>query len=105
MPTWVAATVGGGFGLLYTYGVWNALAFLISQATGPLGLNGSGWFLLILAVVFPILVFAGAFWLGYRFGVRRLALILLAGLGVTAVFWLNVIAYASVYGASLLGTA
>ena len=31
------------------------------------------------------------------------ALIMLSGLGIVAVFWMNVIAYAAVYGASLLG--
>ena len=28
---------------------------------------------------------------------------MLSGLGIVAVFWMNVIAYAAVYGASLLG--
>ena len=43
LPVWLIATIAGFFGLFYAYAVWNAVAFLISQATGPLGLNGGGW--------------------------------------------------------------
>jgi hypothetical protein len=103
MPVWVIATIAGVFGLFYAYAVWNALAFLLIQATGPLGLNGYGWALLLSAVLFPLVVFAIAFWLGYRRRAGEFALALLAGLGLVSVFWLNVVGYATVYGASLLG--
>lgn len=102
-PTWIVATVAGAFGLFYAYAVWNAVAFLVTQASGPLGLNGMGWFVLLLPVAFPILVFAVSFRLGYRRASWELSLILLAGLALTAVFWLNIVAYAAVYGAQLLG--
>lgn len=95
MPTWLIATIAGGFGLFFAYAVWNSVAFLIQQASGDLGLNGLGWFVLILAVVFPIAAFAGAFALGWRRSAGCFALILLSGLALTAVFWLNVIAYAA----------
>lgn len=102
MPTWLVATVAGFFGLFYAYGVWGALGFLVLQANGALGLNALGWFVLLFAVVFPILVFAGAFALGWRRRAWQFALLLLAGLGLTAVFWLNVLALAatsySLYG-------
>jgi hypothetical protein len=104
MPVWLIATIAGLFGLFYAYGVWNALAFLIAQAGGPLGLSGYGWFVLLFAVVFPILVFAAAFALGWKRRAGEFVLVLLAGLALTEVFWLNVIAYATVYGASLLGS-
>ncbi|MHC2999065.1 bacitracin resistance protein [Microbacterium sp. HJ5] len=102
-PTWVVVTISVVFGLFYAYALWNALAFLVAQAGGPLGLNGYGWFVLLLAVVFPLVAFAVAFALGWRRTAWQFALLLFAGLCVVAVFWLNVVAYAAVYGASLLG--
>jgi hypothetical protein len=104
MPTWLAATVAGLFGLFYAYAVWNALAFLIDQASGRLGLNAAGWALLVFAVVFPILAFAAAAGLGLRRRAGEFALLLLAGLAVVAVFWLNIVSYALSHGASLLGS-
>ncbi|GAA1470385.1 bacitracin resistance protein [Microbacterium thalassium] len=102
-PTWPTATVAGAFGLLYAYFVWNALAFLISQATGVLGINGYGWFVLLSAVVFPIVAFAAAFAVARRRRTWELGAALFAGLALTAVFWLDVVAYAAVFGAGMLG--
>lgn len=99
----VVVAIAGAFGLFYAYAVWNALGFLITQATGPLGLNGAGWALLLGAVVFPIGVFAGAFAIGWRRHAGHFALVLLTGLTLVAVFWFDVLAYASVSGAALLG--
>ena len=59
--------------------------------------------MLLLPVAFPLLVFAVSFRLGYHRAWWALALILLAGLALVAVFWLNIVAYAAVYGAQLLG--
>ena len=103
MPTWLIVTIAGAFGLVYAYAVWNALAFLIDQANGQLGLNPAGWALLLAGVVFPIAVFGVAFALGWRRKAGPFALVLLAGLGLVSVFWLDIVAYAAVYGASLLG--
>jgi hypothetical protein len=102
-PAWLVATIAGAFGLFYAYAVWNAVAFLIQQASGVFGLNALGWGVLLFAVVFPILVFAAAFALGTKRTPAQLALILFTGLGLVAVFWLNVIAYALAYGTSLVG--
>lgn len=102
-PTWLTVTISVFFGLFYAYAVWNAVAFLISQASGTLGLNGYGWFLLLLAVAFPLISFGTAFALSWRRGAARFALVLLTGLALVAVFWLNVVAYAAVFGALLLG--
>ncbi len=93
LPVWLVATVSAFFGLFYAYAVWAAVGFLISQASGPLGLNGYGWFVLILA-----------FAIGWRRRLLPFAAILLTGLGVTAVFWVNVLGYAAAYGAQLLGS-
>jgi len=102
-PTWLTVTIAGFLGLFYAYAVWNALAFLISQATGPLGLNGYGWFVLILPVILPFVVFGAAFALGYRRPAHQLLLAMLTGLAVVAVFWLDIIGYSAVAGAGLLG--
>lgn len=101
--TWLVVTIAGFFGLFYAYALWNAVAFLIDQATGALGLNAYGWFVLLFAVAFPVIVFGAAFALGWRRRAGEFALLLLAGLALVAVLWLNVVAYAAVFGASLLG--
>ena len=100
---WGLGVIAAGFGLFYAYAVWNAVGFLVSQATGPLGLNGAGWAILLAAVVFPLVAFGVAFAIGWRRSWWELALTLLVGLGLVAVFWLNVVAYSVKYGASLLG--
>lgn len=103
-PTWLVATICGAFGLFYAYAVWNAVAFLVEQAGGPLGLNGYGWLVLLLPVVFPLVAFAVAFWIGYRRRAHELALVMLVGLALVAVFWLDVVGFAAAYGAQLLGS-
>lgn len=102
-PVWLVVTIAGLFGLLYAYAVWNAVAFLVAQASGALGLNALGWGVLLFAAVLPLLVFGAAFALGWRRTPGRFALVLLAGLCVVAVFWLDVLAYSVVSGASMLG--
>ena len=95
MPTWLVATIAGGFGLFYAYAVWNAVAFLLQQAGGSFGLSALGWFVLIFACVFPILTFALAFALGWKRRALESILIFLTGLAVTSVLWLNVVAYSA----------
>ena len=76
---------------------------LVAQASGPLGLNALGWAVLGFAIVFPILAFGVAFAVGYRRSLGSFALVMLVGLAVVAVLWVNVLAYAYTYGAQLLG--
>lgn len=102
-PTWVVVAIAAFFGLFYAYAVWNAVAFLVSQASGALSLNAYGWFVLLLAVVFPLLACGVAFALGWRRAWWEFALTLLTGLAVVSVFWLNIVAYSATNGASLLG--
>jgi hypothetical protein len=105
-PRWLLAVILGIFGLLYAYAVWNAIGNLIAsvQAASSAGvsLSALGWFLWIFAAVFPVIVFAAA----YRIASRRVAwqvlLIMLGGLALVAVFWLNVVAYTALYTTSLL---
>ncbi|MGP6171275.1 hypothetical protein ACTU6U_05435 [Microbacterium sp. A196] len=89
----------GAAGLFYAYGVWNAIAYLVTFA--QLGLNAYGWFVLIFSVLFPILVFAGAFALGRRRTALELSVVMIAGLGLVAVFWINVVALSAVNPLSL----
>ena len=102
-PTWLIATIAGAFGLFYAYVVWNAVAFLVVQADGTVGLNGLGWLVMGFAVAFPIIVFAAAFSIGWRRRLAPFALVMLAGLALVGVFWFNVLGYAYAYGAQLLG--
>jgi len=58
---------------------------------------GKVWWMLIvllLPVVFPAIAFAGAFALGWRRRILPLVLVMLTGLTLVAVFWLNVFALA-----------
>ena len=102
-PTWVVATIAGGFGLFYAYAVWNALGNLIQATQLPTGLNALGWFIWVFAAVLPILAFAAAFAIGYRRPVHHFLLVMLTGLALTAVFWLDVVAYTTLNTASLIG--
>lgn len=86
-------------GLFYAYGVWNAIAYLVTVA--QFGLNAYGWFVLILSVLFPVLVFAGAFALARRRSALEFAVVLLAGLALVAVFWMNVVALSALNISSL----
>src|SRR5690606_7174930 len=86
-PRWLAGLVIGLDGLFYAYAVWNAIAHLVSMARD--GLTPTGWVTLLFGVVFPALVFVLAYALGRRRNVGELALVMLAGLGVVAVFWLS----------------
>ena len=102
-PVWIVTAIAGLFGLLYAYFVWNAVTLLSYQASGRLGLNGLGWFVLLFAAVFPLIVFAIAFGIGWRRRAFVFAAILFTGLTLVGVFWLNILAYAFAQGASLLG--
>lgn len=90
-PGWVFGLVLGLAGLFYAYAVWNAVAHLIAMAQG--GLSGGGWAVLSFGVAFPAIVFAFAYVIGRRRSAGELALVLLAGLGIVAVFWMSLIAY------------
>lgn len=96
---WPRGIVIGAAGLFYAYAVWNSVAYAVSMS--QLGLNAYGWFVLLFAVVFPMLVFAAAFALTRRRGLLELTVVMLAGLGLVAVFWMNVVALTTLSFASL----
>lgn len=93
LPTVVLVTIAGLFGLFYAYVVWSAVALLVQQVTGPLGLNGLGWFVYILPIVFPLAAFGVAFAIGQRRKAGELSIALLAGLTLSAAFWLAIVGY------------
>lgn len=104
LPTWLVFVIASVTGLLYAYIVWNAVTLLVYQAGGVLGLNGLGWFVLLFAVLFPIVVYSVAFAIGWRRRALPFLLVMLSGLVLVAVLWLNVLAYAYSFGARLLGS-
>lgn len=103
VATWYAATLGVLFGLVYAYVVWQAIAGLVAGASGALGLNVMGWLVWLMAALVPVIAFGAAFVVGRTRGMLGYALALLAGLGVVAVFWLNVLSYTTLNAGSLLG--
>ncbi|MGR6741701.1 bacitracin resistance protein [Microbacterium sp. F1-18] len=95
-PVWRVAVVAGAFGLFYAYAVWAAVPLLLTPSPAR---TAVGWVAVVAAVVLPIVIFAGAFALGWRRRSGSFALILLAGLGLSAVFFLNVLSFALTSGA------
>lgn len=90
-PRWVVSAVTGLAGLFYAYAIWNAIAHLVSMAQS--GLTAAGWVTLGFGVVFPALVFVFALVIGRRRRLGEYSLVLLAGLALVAVFWLDLIGY------------
>lgn len=90
-PRWLTGLVLGLAGLFYAYAVWNAVAHLITMAQS--GLSGAGWATLLFGVVFPAIVFFFAYLIGRRRRARELIVVMLAGLGLVAVFWLSLLGY------------
>ncbi len=88
---WVVFGILTVTGLGYAYAVFTTISFLTSFAAS--GLSGYGWFVLIFAAVFPLIVLALVYAIARRRSALELFVAALAGLGVTAVFWLNVLAH------------
>jgi hypothetical protein len=90
-PRWLFYGLLGLTGLLYAYAIWNAVAYMIPLI--GLAIGTTGWVALILAIVMPAVVYAVALGLTRRRRLGTVALVLLAGLGLVAVFWLDVVGY------------
>ncbi len=104
LPTWLIVTISVLFGLFYAYFVWNAVDFLVQAASGAQPLNGYGWFVLLLSVVFPLVAFGVAFAVGWRRSWWQFSLVLVTGLCVVAVFRLNILTYSvGPSGTSMIG--
>ena len=90
-PRWIFYMLLGASGLLYAYAIWNAIAYMIPLV--GLAVGATTWVALILAIILPAVVYAAAIALTRRRGLGTVALVLLAGLGLVAVFWLDVVGY------------
>lgn len=91
----------GILGLAYAFVIWNATFYLIEMAQA--GISGYGWTLLVMPVIVPMIVFTVALLLTRRRTVGVFIVVMLAGLGLSAVFWLDTLSFALRNGASLLG--
>lgn len=85
---WMASVVAG---LAYAFLVWSAVAFLLQVA--PIGIDVGSWAILLFAVVLPAFVFIAAVSIARSRPLWQYVFALLAGLGLSAVFWLNVLSY------------
>ena len=83
---WLTITVAVLFAILYAYNVWDAIRNLVELPTYYVasGLSSSSvpWWVLIIALLIPILVFAAAFWAGLRRNVLAKSLIFIVGFAV-----------------------
>lgn len=91
----------GLLGLAYAFIVWTAVFYLMQMA--QVGISGYGWLVLLLPAVVPLIVFAAGFALSRRRGLGAFTVTMLAGLALSAVFWLDTLSYAIRNGADLLG--
>jgi len=90
----------GILGLAYAFVIWNATFYLIEMAQA--GISGYGWTLLVMPVIVPMIVFTVALLLTRRRPLGMFIVVMLAGLGLSAVFWLDTLSFALRNGASLL---
>jgi hypothetical protein len=95
-PRWLSFVVAAVFGLFYAYDLWEAVGNLVglSATAESLGttLSTFGWAVLIAGLLLPAFIFAAAVWLGRRRTLGVQALLLLAGLCLSAVVSLNIFA-------------
>ncbi len=93
---WLSLTVAGVFGLFYAYDLWEAVSNFVELPAvyKQYGLETSDipWWVLVLGLVVPPLVFAIAFVAGRKHSVLGKALIFIVGLAVVAGLSLGVIA-------------
>lgn len=83
--------VTGIGGLAYVFLIWTAVFYAIQLSTD--GMTGSGWFILLLPAVVAAVIFTVALVLGRRRRIGVFVLVLLAGVGVSAIFLLNTFSY------------
>jgi len=95
-PRWLSFVVAALFGLFYAYDLWEAVGNLVglSATAASLGttLSAFGWTVLVAGLLLPAFIFAAAVWLGRRRTLGVQALLLLAGLCLSAVVSLNIFA-------------
>ena len=108
---WLSLTVAAFFGLVYAYFLWQAVSLLVQLPTNlaALGLGGSRipWWLLIVGVFIPPVVFGVAAVAGRKQNVGRKAVLFVVGIAVVAGLGLSVIAltYILIFGPVLPATS
>lgn len=78
-------------GLAYAFIIWTAVFYTVQLAVD--GLTGYGWLILLLPSVVAAVVFAVAVVTGRRRTLGAFVMVLLAGLGLSAVFLLDTFGY------------
>ena len=101
MVSMLRGFVTGILGLAYAFLIWNATFYLIEMAQA--GISGYGWTVLLMPVIVPMIVFVVALLMTRRRTLGVFIVAMLAGLGLSAVFWLDTLSYALRNGSSLLG--
>ncbi len=93
---WVGLTIAGVFGLFYAYDLWEAVSNFVELpvAYKQYGLDTADipWWVLIIGLAIPPVVFATAFIVGRKHGALGKVLIFIVGLAVVAGLSLGVIA-------------
>lgn len=93
-PAWLAVTLAVLFGLFYAYDVWEAVGNLVGLLGTVQSLDTQfsafGWVVLIGAVIVPVALFAGAFWLGRSRAPLGQALLYVVGLCASAAVSLDI---------------
>lgn len=89
-------------GLAYAFVIWTAVFYAVQLSVG--GMSGYGWVVLLLPAVVTAAVFAVVLVLTRRRSTGALVLMLLAGLGLSAVFLLNTFSYVIRNLAALTGS-
>ncbi|MRX45270.1 bacitracin resistance protein [Agromyces kandeliae] len=94
-PFWLELALAIVFGLFFAYDAWEAVGNLVGIAgvASALGttLSGTGWIVLILAILLPVALFAIAFLIGRRRSALVQAALYLAGLAVSAALYLDIL--------------
>jgi hypothetical protein len=97
---WPSVMVAAVFGLFYAYDLWEAVSNFVELPVvyKQYGLEASDipWWVLVLGLVIPPVVFAAAFVVGRKHSVLGKALIFIVGLAVVAGLSLGVIALEAV---------
>ena len=105
VPRWLALTFAVLFGLFYAYDAWEAVGNVIGISWLVSGTDTAisvfGWVVLSIGIAVPIAVFLLALRMGRTRDLLAQILLYLAGLGVTAVVSLSIVA---LFGAGQLLT-
>ncbi|MWB99911.1 bacitracin resistance protein [Agromyces seonyuensis] len=99
-PTWLVLAISILFGLFFAWDAWEAVGNFLSITQYYVdGLGGTitvlGWFVYLGSILLPIVIFAAALWLTRRRSVWQLAVVMFAGLCLSAALWLDIIARAN----------